>query len=179
MGKRIQLPGSGAGETAEFDARSNRFSAVERDTLAELIRWWQHRRAIGELAEPLASLVGGVDVRSTVTTTGLVPAAVWGPESLLIERGKGGASRRWACRRTGRLPGGCPGGRAGPRLPGRDGRLSGTLRDGRPSAAVAGQHGGASGRQWGSAVPGLWVVGVAGLVIGWVVEVWRLEVGSQ
>ncbi len=30
----------------------------------------------------------------------------------------------------------------------------------------------------GSAVPGVWVVGVEGLVIGWIVVVWRLEVGG-
>ncbi len=178
MGKRIQLPGSAASETAEFDARSNRFSAVERDTLAELIRWWQHRRAMGDAAEPLASLIGGVDVRATVTTTGLVPALAWAPESLPVGAGEG-----WWVQALG-VP-------ENPSIAGEIYSVVGLahvyhdatagylaryqtvsrLPLSPDSTEIRVAVGG------GSAVPGVWVVGVEGLVIGWIVVVWRLEVG--
>jgi hypothetical protein len=44
--------------------------------LGEVIRWWRHRKAREDSADPLESHFGGVDASGTVRTVGLTPATV-------------------------------------------------------------------------------------------------------
>jgi hypothetical protein len=74
MIKSIVLPGS-EGEEAATGAvgSSGRFSDDDLGALAEVIRWWRHRLARGDSADPLESHYGGVDADGTARTAGLVP----------------------------------------------------------------------------------------------------------
>jgi hypothetical protein len=88
MTKRISLPGSTGDEAGAPRAeRSGGFSELERDALSELARWWRHRRAREDSADPLETAFGGVDDSATVRTTGLLPANAFFPKPLVVENG--------------------------------------------------------------------------------------------
>jgi hypothetical protein len=89
MSKRVVLPGSrGEGvEDGPIVVRGGRFGEDDAATLAEVIRWWRHRRAKEDSADPLETHFGGVDDRAAVQTTGLTPAAVFFPKPLVIDAG--------------------------------------------------------------------------------------------
>jgi len=72
---RIVLPGS-AGEEREASGGGGRWSEEDTAALAQVARWWRHRLARRDAADPLTSAFGGVDDRGRARTVGLVPAAV-------------------------------------------------------------------------------------------------------
>lgn len=83
------LPGSKPQELDDFSfgGGGGRLSSDEWDTVSELVRWWRHRRAVGDSADPLETAFGGVDARHTVRTEALLPAVVTTPKPLLAGRG--------------------------------------------------------------------------------------------
>lgn len=88
MGKRITLPGSEGEESGAFrGGGAGGFSETERAALGELVRWWSHRRAMDDSADPLETAFGGVDGAALVRTAGLVPARAFFPKPLLIAAG--------------------------------------------------------------------------------------------
>lgn len=89
MSKRVILPGSRGteGEESHIIVRGGRLDEDDAATLAEVIRWWRHRRAVEDSADPLETHFGGVDDRAAVRTTNLVPAAVFFPKPLVIDTG--------------------------------------------------------------------------------------------
>lgn len=85
-----QLAGSGPQELDDAPIRggqSGGFAADERVMLDELVRWWTHRRAAGDSADPLETAIGGVDARHTVRSVGTTPVEVAFPKPLLLARG--------------------------------------------------------------------------------------------
>ena len=73
---KVVLPGS-VGEEREAGAGGGgRWSEEDAAALAQVARWWRHRLARGDAADPLTSAFGGVDDRGRARTVGLVPAAV-------------------------------------------------------------------------------------------------------
>lgn len=75
--KNIKLPGSGGVEEAsEARAGGGRLSADELGALSEVAAWWRNRLARADSADPLETHFGGVDLRGTARTVGLVPGAV-------------------------------------------------------------------------------------------------------
>jgi hypothetical protein len=180
MTRSVGLPGSGRQELDEVGfSGGGRLSADEIDTLSEVVRWWRHRRAVGDSADPLETAFGGVDERHTVRTVGLLPVAVAFPKPLLVGRGAG-----YLIHALG-LPGDAAVGGEVYSLVG----LGHFYRD--PLAGVLSRHE-TVGRApfWitttevrtavsGSPpnqVPAIQLVGAAGETIDWTVEVYRLEV---
>lgn len=53
---------------------SGRFTEAQLIMMTELIEWWSYRRGQDDASNPLASLIGGVDMKGTARTTGLTPA---------------------------------------------------------------------------------------------------------
>jgi hypothetical protein len=88
MRKRITLPGSiGDAQGPSSGGRAAGFSEAERDALSELVRWWRHRRAKEDSADPLETAFGGVDDSAAVRTAGLLPGDAFFPKPLVIEHG--------------------------------------------------------------------------------------------
>lgn len=176
---KVTLPGSRTPETAEFGAARGRLSPDELDTLAELIRWWRHRRAVGDSADPLETGFGGVDGRYAVQTVGLVPATVVSPKPVVIDNGAsflvqalGVPQDVAAAGEVYSLLGLC--------------HFYNNVESGgyySRYATIGRAPAGTTSTEIRTAVQGspgvavLVVVGVAGLTIDWVVEVLRLEVG--
>lgn len=83
----IYLPGSRRNQNEEpqdpspAGLTSGRFTESQLFLLAEMMEWWTHRRSQEDSFTPLASLIGGVDLKATVTTTGLTPSTVTFDES--------------------------------------------------------------------------------------------------
>lgn len=75
--KTIKLPGSEPDEAGGgAGGAGGRFSADEMGALRDVAAWWRNRLSAGDSAEPLETLLGGVDLRGTARTVGLTPAAV-------------------------------------------------------------------------------------------------------
>lgn len=55
---------------------SGRFTEAQLIMMTELIEWWTWRRAQNDANSPIHSLIGGVDLKGTATTTGLTGATV-------------------------------------------------------------------------------------------------------
>ena len=70
MRRGVVLPGSTLGEEESVAAAGGRLSAEDVVTLAQVAAWWRFRLAHGDAADPVASLIGGVDGKGTATTTG-------------------------------------------------------------------------------------------------------------
>lgn len=89
MSTNYFLPGSGRQELDDsgFGSGGGRLSADEIDTLSEVVRWWRHRREVGDSADPLETFFGGVDARHTVRSVGTLPVEVAFPKPLLPDRG--------------------------------------------------------------------------------------------
>ena len=92
--KRIILPGSEKDEASGGAAGTGgRFSEDEQGALREVAAWWRNRLAQGDAAEPLETHFGGVDLRGTARTVGLVPAVVdFGRPAVIASGVAGGAA---------------------------------------------------------------------------------------
>jgi hypothetical protein len=181
MSKQVVLPGSWGmeAEDGRIVVRGGRFDEDEAATLAEVIRWWRHRRAKEDSADPLETHFGGVDDRAAVQTSGLTPAAVFFPKPLVIDAGAsclvhalGIPTNAAAVGEVYSLVGLCHFYRDATA-----GYLSRYATLGRAPAAT-------TSTEVRSAVTGtppgatavIQIVGISGLVIDWQVEVYRLEV---
>lgn len=75
------IPGSKRDRNTEPDdptaagLSSGRFTEAQLAMMNELIAWWSYRRGQNDAADPLTSLIGGVDVKGTARSIGLTPAA--------------------------------------------------------------------------------------------------------
>jgi len=89
MKRQVVLPGSAGaeGDGAAGTGASGRFTEDELGALGELARWWRHRLARGDSADPLESHFGGVDAAGTARTVGLTPEEVSFGRPLLPARG--------------------------------------------------------------------------------------------
>jgi len=181
MSKRVILPGSRGQEPDEGTVfvRGGRFDEDEAATLAEVIRWWRHRRAVEDSADPLETHFGGVDDRAAVRTTGLTPAAVFFPKPLVIDAGAsclvhalGIPTNAAAVGEVYSLVGLCHFYKDATA-----GYLSRYATIGRAPAATTSTEvrSAVSGTPPGATAV-IQIVGVAGLTIDWKVEVYRLEV---
>jgi hypothetical protein len=152
-----------------------RFTEDDLGALSEVIRWWRHRGARGDSADPLESHYGGVDADGTARTTGLVPATVAFGRPLLPT---GGAALLVMAL-------GVP----DPPVVGEVYSLIGLCHFYRTESGWLSRHAtlgrapaGTTSTEIRAAVdlagpsPILQIVGVAGLTIDWEVEVFRLEV---
>lgn len=183
MGKgqttKIQLPGSFPDEPGSSGGggRAAAFSETERAALGEVARWWLHRRAKDDSADPLETAFGGVDDSAAARTVGLLPARVLFPRPLLIRDGAGFLVHAL----------GVP---VDPAAAGEVFSLFGLCHFFRPAAAslmarattIARAPATTTSTQIYAVLtdppegaPALLVVGVAGLTIDWKVEVYRLE----
>lgn len=72
MKRGVVLPGSTLGEEESVAAAAGRLSAEDVVTLAQVAAWWRYRLARNDAADPVASLIGGVDARGAATSAGPV-----------------------------------------------------------------------------------------------------------
>ena len=86
--KELILPGSEGEETSVLGS-GGRLAADDVAILTQVAAWWRHRLTRGDAADPVQSLLGGVDATATATTTGLTPAAVALAPALALPAGRG------------------------------------------------------------------------------------------
>lgn len=72
MKRGVVLPGSTLAEEESIAAAAGRLSAEDIVTLAQVAAWWRYRLARNDAADPVTSLIGGVDARGKATSVGLV-----------------------------------------------------------------------------------------------------------
>jgi hypothetical protein len=75
------------GDPSAAGLSSGRFTEQQLALLHELTQWWANRRAVEDSPTPLATLIGGVDLRGTATTTGTAAATITFAQPLLSSSG--------------------------------------------------------------------------------------------
>jgi len=89
MKRGVVLPGSTLAEEESIAAAAGRLSAEDIATLAQVAAWWRYRLARNDAADPVTSLLGGVDAKGTATTIGLTGGRLVITPPLVVPAGRG------------------------------------------------------------------------------------------